>query len=312
MYFPPVPYTFDSATDRVTLAHNLVINQGSYASPFATDIFIAPPVQLDPTVQTQAQYLQHRIQGNLGGFVHDAAAAELRIYSGSNQGVALNAFEASLVLPSGAHTLTDIRSVTANLVVDASCTGTLTRASMLHAQAVAPLPGGFTLATAVGVYVEPNTVATNNYSIYVAGGNSVIPILTTSATGTVGTIFKGIAGQTAAAWSVQNSGGTTLIQAFADATMGIGGQVSGASLWVNNNIAGDSTVGIIVKAKSTQTGDMQRWQDSSNAVKMRITAGGWPRFTAVTNSSPAEGDLWYDGANLKFRDATTTRTISWT
>lgn len=31
-----------------------------------------------------------------------------------------------------------------------------------------------------------------------------------------------------------------------------------------------------------------------------------------TNSSPADGDLWFDGANLKFHDGTATRTISWT
>jgi hypothetical protein len=35
-------------------------------------------------------------------------------------------------------------------------------------------------------------------------------------------------------------------------------------------------------------------------------------LTSASNPSPAEGDLWYDGTNLKFRDSTTTRTISWT
>jgi len=35
-------------------------------------------------------------------------------------------------------------------------------------------------------------------------------------------------------------------------------------------------------------------------------------LTSATNGSPVEGDLWYDGTNLKFRDSTTTRTISWT
>jgi hypothetical protein len=36
------------------------------------------------------------------------------------------------------------------------------------------------------------------------------------------------------------------------------------------------------------------------------------RITSYTNSSPVEGDLWYDGTNLRFRDATTSRTITWT
>ena len=35
-------------------------------------------------------------------------------------------------------------------------------------------------------------------------------------------------------------------------------------------------------------------------------------LTAFSNSSPTNGDLWYDGTNLKFRSGSTTRTLSWT
>lgn len=38
---------------------------------------------------------------------------------------------------------------------------------------------------------------------------------------------------------------------------------------------------------------------------LRIRSGTAP-------TSPNSGDLWYDGTNLKFRDGTTTRTITWT
>lgn len=288
------------------------ITDGTNTSPFNTTFYMGAGIINNPTVQSQAAYLQHRIGGDLGGFVHVALAAELRIAGGSNQGVALNAFEASIVLPSGAQTLTNLRAITANITVPAGVTGTLTSAQMVRAQTMAALPVGFTIDTLHSLYVEAQTVATTNYSIYVAGGQSVIPLLTTTATGTIGTIFRGISGQTAAAWVVQNAAGTTLIQAFPSGVMGIGGTVSGPSFWVNNNVASDGAVNIVVKAKSTQTGDQQQWRKSDDTVLYRIVAGGWPRFTALTNSNPAEGDLWYDGTNLRFRDATTTRTISWT
>lgn len=38
---------------------------------------------------------------------------------------------------------------------------------------------------------------------------------------------------------------------------------------------------------------------------MRVPSG-------VAPTSPVSGDLWYDGTNLKFRDGSTTRTITWT
>lgn len=42
------------------------------------------------------------------------------------------------------------------------------------------------------------------------------------------------------------------------------------------------------------------------------TSNASARFRAGTApSSPNEGDWWYDGTNLKFRDSTTTRTITW-
>lgn len=296
---------------RNQIRGKLVISNGVNTSPFNTQFYMGAATVTDPTVQSQAAYLQHRISGNLGGYVHDAVAAELRVAGASNQGTALNAFEASVVLPSGASTLTNLRAVTANLSVSAGVTGTLTSAQMVRCQQVGALPGGFTIDTLHSLYVESQTVATTNYSIYVSGGNSVIPAVISPTTTSVGMIFKTITSQTAAAWVVQSAAGTAIIQAFADPSLGVGGQISNTSLWVNNNVAPVGNCGIIVKTRSGQTGDMQRWQDNSDVIKLRVTPGGWLRLTAVTNASPSEGDLWYDGTNLRFRDATTTRTISW-
>lgn len=44
---------------------------------------------------------------------------------------------------------------------------------------------------------------------------------------------------------------------------------------------------------------------SSARAGLRISSGSAP-------SSPVDGDLWYDGTNLKFRAGGTTRTITWT
>lgn len=44
---------------------------------------------------------------------------------------------------------------------------------------------------------------------------------------------------------------------------------------------------------------------AANVAHMRWFAGSAP-------ASPVDGDFWFDGTNLKFRDDTTTRTISWT
>lgn len=49
----------------------------------------------------------------------------------------------------------------------------------------------------------------------------------------------------------------------------------------------------------------------TTAASSTVRAGlNLPSGTAP--SSPAEGDFWYDGTNLKFRDSTTSRTINWT
>lgn len=49
------------------------------------------------------------------------------------------------------------------------------------------------------------------------------------------------------------------------------------------------------------------WSQGVSSVNM---FEGIIRLGIATNSSPAEGDLWYDGTHLKFRDSTTTHDIT--
>lgn len=149
----------------------IVLNGGSFVNPYDTDVWIAPANRSNPGNLSQAIYAQLRITGNAGAQVHDGAAIEIRL-NGISNATFLNAIESSIVITGGSNTIPNVRAITGNMIFEGSPTGTVTDAIMLAAQNIAA-PGSVTITNAYGVYVDQQTRATNNWSVYAPGGNSL-------------------------------------------------------------------------------------------------------------------------------------------
>lgn len=151
------------------------INAG-YTNSLDTDLWIAGPVRGNPTNDSQGVYAQHRVQGDLGGQVHDGMAAEVRATSGTNAS-AVCGLETTAQVGGAGTLLADVRSLTSNFVIQGDATGSITNASVLRAQTIPALPAGFSIGTTYGVYVEGQSVGTTNWSLYAPAGSSHIGYL---------------------------------------------------------------------------------------------------------------------------------------
>ena len=154
-----------------TFTGQMALN-GGFTNGNTTALWIAPAPVYDPTTDSQGEYIQYRVLGNLHGGAHEALAAEIRVTNGTNAGF-VNALESTVEL-GGATTISDARSITSNFVFEAGLTGALTNASVIRSQTLDALPVGFTVTNVYGLYVEGQNVGTNNYTIYAPTGTSVI------------------------------------------------------------------------------------------------------------------------------------------
>lgn len=181
---------------------NKIEINGGFTNPYDSDLWIAAADNANPVVSTQAIWAQHRISGNVGGVVHDAVAAELRI-SGVTNATFLNAIEATVTVVGGggAHAVADIRALTANIAVTAAPAGTISQARIIAVQAV-PAIAPLVITTLYGLHIEAQTVGATNWSIFAPTGASRLGIVSTDGDLTVGVgtgarniIIDGAAGQ---------------------------------------------------------------------------------------------------------------------
>jgi hypothetical protein len=147
------------------------INAG-FTNSLDSDLWVAGGFRNNPAGDSQSIYVQHRVGGTMTGQVHDAMAAEVRVTSGVGAS-AVCGLETTAELGGAGTSLADVRSITSNFVFDAGLTGTLTAASVIRAQTLpTPLPAGFSITTAYGVYVENQVAGTTNWSVYAPTGLS--------------------------------------------------------------------------------------------------------------------------------------------
>lgn len=175
------------------------INGHEFSNSYDTDLWIAGTNRVDPTVESQGLWIQHRVTGDLGDKVHDAGASELRINDASNAGVGLNAFEASLVVTGGTVDVdgsTACSGVVANFHTSGTPTGSINRVALLEATQAPALAEGFSIGTLYGLKVDQQVVGDTNYTIYAPNGTSVLgPTKTgdltvvTGGTGAVGSLL---------------------------------------------------------------------------------------------------------------------------
>lgn len=149
-----------------------------------------------------------------------------------------------------------------------------------------------------GQFLAPSIVA-NNFQITSAGvfstgtasaiANTQAYILSTTATNT-GLVVRGAASQTANLTEWQNSSGTT--QAYVDANYNIRsvgaialGNLSLGSGLITGQTTSTTQVGIVIKGISSQTADLQQWQDSTGSVVSAIGVSGVASGTTTTAAS---------------------------
>ncbi len=157
-----------------TVLPSLSIIDGSFVNSYDTALWVAPATRTNPTNNFQGLYVQARVAGDLGGFVHDAAALELRLSGASNGGAAQNAVEASLVVTGGVNSIASANGVVSNFHTEGTPTGTFTSVALFRASTIPALAGGFAITTAYSAYLEAQTVGGTNWTLYAPLGNSKI------------------------------------------------------------------------------------------------------------------------------------------
>lgn len=175
--------TFTAGIDLTGQGSQIRINGHGFAQVYDTDIWVAGRQRLNPTQESQALFLQHRLKGNVGAKVHVAGASEIRLEAISNA-TFLNAFEATTAITGtgGVSVIPDARSVTANLHWQGAPTGNIKAFTLIRAQNVEAAPVGFSIDRVYGVYVEAQSVGTvENWSVYAPTGKSRFGELITDA-----------------------------------------------------------------------------------------------------------------------------------
>lgn len=271
---------------------------GGFTNSYDTDLWIAGTTRTNPTNNSQGLYIQHRVAGDLGGLVNDAGASELRLSGVSNTGAGQAAHENSLVITGGVNAAGTLIGCLANFHTSGTPTGTVNEVSLFRASQIPPLPGGFTVARAVGLVVDQQIVGTENFSVYAPDGGSVFGPIVAKDAAAVALTARGVSGQTASIMAVQNSSPTTLFRIDANGTGGFGGTVSGVTAYVNNNLATGGTPVLAVKGHASQTAPLTQWRDSGDNVRAYIASNGDIRAVnqtfAVRNSADS-ATLWSAG-----------------
>lgn len=311
-----VPVTTDPTW---TLATKLAINGGAFVNSYDTALWIAPATRTNPIINHQGLYVQARVSGDLGGFVHDAGASELRLRDATNGGTGQNAFEASLVLSGGVNDIASANGILANFHTENSPTGSFTSVALMRSSTIPALAAGFSIGTVYGLYVEPQTVGGANYSVYAPTGDSVFGKLVPKDVNSQALIVKGLSGQVADVMQFQNDAGTVFFRALNNGTAGVGGAVGSASFWVNNSLASDAAIALRVRAKSTQTGDLLLVEDSSTTLLANIDSTGAIRSTvalgtkhvaAATPTGGSSGDIKVGNSKIWVNDAGTWKSVA--
>jgi len=181
------------------------------------------------------------------------------------------------------------------------------------------------LVKGAGDLLDLQTVAgTSRFKVTNAGTTTLTGPVTVSPAATTGValIVQGLASQSADPFQVQDSAGSELVSVTAAGELQFGGDSlaawsrSGASTIrtdghlyafgtlfaggsgmagsadtgrVNVDTATASSIGVVIRARASQTGDLFQTQDSTNAVLLAVTAAGLPQWKAAGNQQTTVG-----------------------
>lgn len=285
----------------------LEFNDG-FTPNYDTVLWIASKPRVNPTLNSQGLYIQHRVGGNLGGLVNDAGASELRISSGTNTGTGQSAHENSVVITGTGNDINFTTSVLANHLIPDGTTGHANIFSMITASQVAPLPTGFTTDLVCGIRIDNQIAGTKNYSVYAPDGDSVFGPIVAKDASVPSIRAQSIAGQTAPLFQALGAkpGSATLFRIDPNGTGGFGGLVGGATFYANNNNATGATVAAAFKAHPAQTAALTQWLNSGGVALSYVASNGEFRSVnskfAVRNAADTANMFSVSAAGPKWDD----------
>lgn len=167
--------------------------------------------------------------------------------------------------------------------------------------------GNSSYLAAAEFYSDNYGAGTASYvaGIYIyAGGSGTI-------TEYCGIEIENVASTAATAYAIRTQGGQVLHQAGASATVpfvaqGAASQTVNLTQWKNSAgtvLSAITKDGYLAAAQTAATAVVDVAASTTSRASIRIRSGTAP-------SSPNDGDLWYDGTNLKFRVGGTTKTFT--
>jgi len=101
----------------------------------------------------------------------------------------------------------------------------------------------------------------------------VVLIRTADATNP-GQVIRGSASQSATLQEWQDSSGNTLLFVGGAGQLRAGGSIVGTGWAINNNVYGASVIPLVVRAATSQTADLQQWQNNSGSILAGVDASG--------------------------------------
>jgi hypothetical protein len=107
-------------------------------------------------------------------------------------------------------------------------------------------------------------------------GSGILATLTSYATtaATKGLVVRGAASQSVNLLEVQRSDAGSVFTVRNNGNFGGGSLLTGTNAWVNNDVLGASTIGMIVRGAASQTANLQEWQNSAGAILTRLDSIG--------------------------------------
>ena len=139
---------------------------------------------------------------------------------------------------------------------------------------------------------------------FTVGGHSI----TNDAAGTIPLLIRGITGQTANLFEIQNFAGTTITSVSSGGSITLAGNGTfgtGSGLGRLTAVVGTPTnIGAVIRGAASQSANLQEWQNSAGTVLNSITAGGQFRTSGIAGLDGSSAMLFAGGRSIQLFSGT--------
>ncbi|VXB22313.1 hypothetical protein [Citricoccus sp. K5] len=278
---------------------------GGFTPNYDTVLWIASQQRVNPELNSQGLYIQHRVAGDLHNKVHDAAASELRLNGVTNTGSGQSAHENTLVVGGGGNDINLACVTLSTFHPDADATGSINEINMFRANQVLPAPG-LIVDKAVSGFFAAQTVGTENYAIWANGDSAFARFVPQSPT-SIAVDIRTRAGQTADLLAVNTAAKIFSVTAAGTAHFG----AADAGSWVSVHNRDASKAALRVKAHGSQATKVLDVTDSGGTSWVYVANNGdlrtVNRSVVLRNASDTGTTFELTALGPRWRDASTTR-----